>query len=97
MTLPRLIRKPQVDELGRLESMTAECWQGDPRGQAVSKWQRRQRLKSTFHGGERTQSKEAGGSLEGSEVEGLWGHISHNPVNHILFPLWAISMLWPQL
>ena len=40
MTLPRLIRKPQVDELVGLESMTAECCQGDPRGQAVPKRQK---------------------------------------------------------
>lgn len=57
MTLPRLIRKPQVDELGRLESMSAECWQGDPRGQAMSKRQRRQRLKTTLHGGERSKAR----------------------------------------
>lgn len=57
MTLPRLIRKPQVDELGGLESMTAECCQGDPRGQAVSKRQKRQRLETTLHGGERTKAR----------------------------------------
>lgn len=57
MTLPRLIRKPQVDELGRLESMSTECWQGDPRGQAMSKRQRRQRLKTTLNGGERTKAR----------------------------------------
>lgn len=66
MTLPGLIRKPQVDELGLLESLTAVCWQGNLRGQVVSKWQRGQRLETTFHRGETTQSKEAGGSLKES-------------------------------
>lgn len=37
--------------------MTAKCWQGDPGGQAVSKRQRRQRLKTTLHGGERTKAR----------------------------------------